>query len=965
MALNSLYRITFKNSANSGFVSGDKVITYWDDVSEEIVAYKNGSPLSSGVGLGLAQVRPPRQSVVTNYVVTNEPADSVYQVCSGTTLLSFKFVTIFPYTAVVEQPNSASCVTGIVCDLQFIGPPVIVHPSSESATDGSITVVASGSNGTTKYSLEDDLYSVMTNNTGVFTGLGEGSYIVYARDQYNCSKSIIVILEASDVYGVFYRLEYTDIQGVDTRIDILQRDYSGGIIEIIGSDNPITLNLRGEGQDLFSSILASEAEVGLTSTVNFQFLDLFTQDDRKYKVIYYKDESGFHEYWRGFVTPGLYTEQYVDEVNYYVSVGVTDQLQNLKDTPFTDSSGNQITGDVSLIKIIALILANTDLDLSIRSCVSIFDIDMDQDASDDPLAQTYIDARTYSKSATEPFNCLEVLNNILFAFGARIFQWKEYWYIIPVDFYYNDLTSNSITYREFDSAGDYVSNGSFVSTIDIDLPTTSSRACWVNRSQTLEVRPAYGTAEVTHNLQKTDFGVKNGGFESFSTALENPNGVNGLNPRGGPKTRITSYDNWTLNLNGNTAGLPFVFGAYGNREEKPNKQYYSQENLYSGSMISNSDNTNYASDAYLQSTPQEVVFSESDWVRIKFDFLPLAIPNGNTDMTPPFVKFRFSFKMEDYYIRSDGGWTTDPNYEWVEVNVDRGNFGSWKTLEIKAQCPPVTGEVASTYYFKLMHGSNSGNTWAFTSSSDLQDLPTVDMSVGAINFVVVPDAVGSIYRYYRLEASTASTSDPDRLRPDDYHGTTNKVVWIKFEEYTTGSDGQKAVRVRNFDNVTVEILPQGDVPPDDHVYTIVNIERIKDNYSTSIFNGDAPVDISNAKNTYFNYFKYSDGTPTSSWNRVGVSEGLTILDLLSTRIIEQHSSPLFKLSGDLYADIFFGFFNSFHEQSTGKYYIPMGMSIEDKRRMYAVELQQVVSLTGTGSGDGQFNPEQFNSEFDI
>lgn len=969
MALNSLYRITFKNSANSGFVNGDVVITYWDDVAESIVTKKNGVTITSGVGLGLAQVRPPRQSTVINYVVTNEPADSVYQVCSGTTLLSFKFVSIFPYTQTIEQENSASCITNIVCDLQFQGAPIIVNPTTESATDGQVTVLATGSNGTTRYSLDDVLYSVMTNTTGVFTGLGEGSFIVYARDQYNCSKSITVILEAADVYGVKYRLEYTDLMGIETRIDILERDFAGDLEIITGTNSPITLSLRGENQDIFTPILASEASIGLTSITNFQFLDLFTQDDRKYQVRYYKDESGFQEYWRGYITPGLYTEQYVDDVNYYVNAEATDQLQILKNTPFNDASGNVITGDVSLIKIIAIILSNTDLELNIRSCVSIFDVDMDDAASDDPLAQTYVNAQTYSKSSTEPFNCNDTLSNILFAFGARILQWKGYWYIIPIDFYANAITSDSITYREFDTKGDYVGNGSFTSIVGIKFPTETNRACWRDRSQNLEVRQAYGSSEITYNLQKVDFGVKNGGFESFSTELESPNAVNGLNPRGGPKTRITNYDNWTLNLNGNSAGLPFVFNAFGNTGAKQsNNQFYEQNNLYSGAILSNSNNTTYANDAYLQSTPQEIIFSESDWIRVSFDFF--AGPIGNTtvtesQMSPPFVKFRFSFKLDDYYLRADGGWTTDSDFEWIEVNVERGSFGSWKTIDIKAQCPPLP-ETVTTYRWKLMHGSSSGNTWDFTSSANLQALPTVELQVGYIAFVALPDAIGTIYRWYRLEASTDSTSDPDRLRPTDYNGTTNKVVWMLFDEYSTQEFGQKSVKIRNFDNVTVELLPQGQISPDEHLSTNVNNTRIKEKYEAEIFNGDAPGDVTNSKNTYFNYFKYEDGTPTSSWNRYGVDEGLSIIDLLSKRIIEQHTIPRFKLTGNLTSDVFFGFFNSFLEDYTGKYYIPMGMSIEDKSRTYTVEIQEVLGLTTTGGGGvGEFDSEEFDNSFDI
>lgn len=958
MALNGLYRVTFKNSANSGYVSGDKVITYWDDVAEAIVTKKNGSIITSGVGLGAAQTRPPRHAVTTNYVVTTEPIDSaVYQFCDAATLVTFQFNTIFPYTNKLEYPSSASCITGIVCDLVFQGAPVVVNPSTEDAVDGQITVSATGSNGSARYSLDDVLYNEMTNTTGIFTGLGEGAYIVYARDQYNCSKSISVLLEASDVYNPIYHIEYTDLAGVDTLIEIQQRDYIGSSTEIVGSDVPFQLNLRGENQDLFSTILASNASVGITSETNLQFINLFTQDDRKYRVLYKKDGE---EYWRGFLTPSLYTEQYVTPTNYYVTAEANDQLQILKETPFADSSDNLITGDLSLIKIISIVLSYTDLDLPIRSCISIFEVDMDTDPEDDPLAQTYINAETYSKK-TDPLTCHDVLSNILLSFGARIFQWKGYWYLVPIDQY-----SDTVTYREFDVNGDYVTNGTFDPTIDIKPPRETNRAAWANRNQTLEVRPAYGKATINFNLTKVDFGIKNGGFESFATALESPNGSNGLNPRGGPKTRITAYDNWTLNLNGNVANLPFVFDAFPNRgNDNIINSKRDLENKYSGAIISNSNNATYGEDAYLQSTPQDITFSESDWIRIKFDFFALK----TAQQAPAYMKFKFSFKLGDYFLRADGGWTTDDTFEWIEVNVAEGDINTWNTLEIKAQCPQI-GETNTVYYFKLMHAKFSGNTWHFDSLSDLQDYPTVDLQTGYIAWVIRSGSLGTEYSWYRLEASSDSTSSPEILRPDDYDGSTNIVTWNRIEYRSVGQiningQGNGAV-IRNFDNVTVEMLPQGEIAPDEHIEEVVNTKRIKEEYEISTINGDAPFDVSNAKNIYFNYYKYSDGTPTISWDRVGVDEGYSILGLFAKRVIEQHSRPMFKITGDLISDVFFGFLSYFNEQATNKRYIPMGISMNDKKRIYSVELQEVLPLTGTGGdGIGEFNSEEFTIEFDI
>lgn len=941
MALNSLYKIVFKNSSQTGYVAGDIVITYWDDVAEGVVSYKNGVLQPSGATLGISQYRPHRGSLVINYTVTNEPVDEpIYQFCDSTTLVQFVFQTAFPYTKTQGTPNSASCVANVVCDLLYIGAPIIVRPTTDVSSDGEITVVAEGSNGSVRYSLNDDFFSVMTNTTGVFTGLGKGAYIIYARDQFNCSRSISVLLETNVNYDVRYRLEYNDIEGQGSKIDILERDYSGDIEEVCGTDTPLMLSLRGENSDIFTPILSSGAVIGLTSETNFQFIDLFTQDDRKYQVRFYKNTgSGDVERWRGYLTPSLYQEQYYTDRNYYVEAEATDQLANLRNILFQDASGNNVTGDLQLIKILSIILSYTDLSLNIRSCISIFDLDMDVTVSDDPLVQTYIDAETYLNSSGDPFTCYDVLNNILLSFGSRIFQWQGYWYLIPIDFF-----TNTITYREFDTNGDYISNGSFDPLIDIKQPTESNRACWANKTQNLEVRPALGKCTINYQLRKVPFGLINGGFESLQLR----------EPVSGPfltTQAIGIYDNWSLNLNGNVASLATVStAAFGNNSQ------------YSGSINSNGNNTNYAEDAYLQSVPNNIIFSESDWIIFKFDFFP------DSRRPPLYLKFKFSLKLEDYYLQGDGTWTTDSDFEWVEVNVQEGDFNSWKTLEIKTTCPPVAAEVVTTFTAKLMHGALDVPTWQFTSSANLQALPTVDLPTGYITWVIQPGVVGRIERWYKLEASTDATSGFVSLRPSDYNGSTNKVVWKLINNVSQElNDGYGSYGfVRKFDNVNVELLPQGITSPEETVIERVNNARIKESREFEIVNGDVSGDITNSKFTYFNYYKYSDGTPTSYWNRFGVDESMDILELLAHRVIEQHNIPKFKLTGDLKTDTFFGFFNSFYEDSSEKYFIQMSMSLNDKQCISGVELQQVNRLLAYGAeGIGEFSELEFSNSFDI
>jgi len=953
MAEISLWKFVFKNSVNAPFVADDVVIVYYDDVALNFVTKLNGTQIYSGPSLGEPKSRD-RRSPIINYTIFQEPADQpTRRYCEVTDLISFPYILTFPYAFKAIDYDSPLCyVTGIVCDISFTGVAVIVKPTTPTATDGQITVTATTSNGTVKYSLQDEDYSDMTNTTGVLTGLGVGTYNVYAKDNYGCSDTLIVTLSYDVSYGPLYRIEYDKYNGDVGVIDIEERDYAGAVTEVKGSDTPFVVRLRGEDSELFNSVLSTECSIGLTSETNFQFLDLFTQDDRKYRVI---AKTNVTEYWRGFIKPGLYQEQYYTKTNYYVSAEATDQLVTLQDLLFVDKDGNKIKGINSLIKIISFILAKTDLNLPIRSCVNIWEVDMDQTASDDPLEQTHIDTDSFYGEDGEPFVMLDVLRSILQSFGSRLFQWQGYWYIVPLDFY-----TATIEYRDFDVNGDYVTNGTFDPLVNIDLGTQTVRASWTGRSQNLEVRKAFGKCDVIHKLIKPKQFVENGGFEKYKVDSK---------PRTGSindwLNHIGTFDAWSLVLNGNLGNYVFTIPSR-DYDDEPYPIARRQNEGYACTIYSDSSNTTEKSDVYIVSKEADIVYTKSDAINFKFEF-NASRTNYRGYINPPIVKFKWSVKLGTYYLQGDGSWTTDTDFEWVEVIVEEGNFNTWNTIDITANCPDISGELLTTYQIRLMHGKTPyGRTWYYTSNADLKATLTADLPLNYINFI----NDGSNLKWYKLTAGTKATSGDDILRPDDYAVTTNEVYWTLFQKKTyyvpnTSLASFNTVTVASFDNVYFELLPQKVQSPDEYKSTTENDANIKDNNEVTVFTGDAP-GITNSTYLYKNWYRYADGTQTRYWNREGVSESDSILQLLSKRIIELHNLPKFKLTGTLTTDFFYGFRNSLYEVSTGKYFVPMSMSINDLRCEYDVELQEVGELTSTGiDGIGQFDGLAFTNAFNI
>jgi hypothetical protein len=287
MALNLIFRYWIK-TATGGLSDDQYVNVYWNDSTELIEVYEyddssdtTGTLMTSGPDLGADRV---------DYEVFNATVGrkSVYSFCDGLDLNFFNVKSTFPYAVHNVIADHASCALN-VCDLLITDYTTTAATDSVTA-DGTITVIASSSAQPIKYHLTDPDFEYATEGqtSNQFFVLLAGTYTVYAKDARGCFNSIEIIIGVPVFYGPKYRLDYPDINGVATRIDILERGYEGDVIEVEGAAEPFVLRYNGADINKFKPVIASEARLNLISYEHFYFLDLFTQDERKYQLRYYK-----------------------------------------------------------------------------------------------------------------------------------------------------------------------------------------------------------------------------------------------------------------------------------------------------------------------------------------------------------------------------------------------------------------------------------------------------------------------------------------------------------------------------------------------------------------------------------------------------------------------------------------------------------------------------------------------------
>jgi hypothetical protein len=154
--------------------------------------------------------------------------------------------------------------------------------------------------------------------------------------------------------------------------------------------------------------------------------------------------------------------------------------------------------------------------------------------------------------------------------------------------------------------------------------------------------------------------------------------------------------------------------------------------------------------------------------------------------------------------------------------------------------------------------------------------------------------------FYELRVSDAAEDVLDGIiRAGDFNSTTNPKIFYRLKSINMKSDGnrRRGLDLKFYiDDVSVDSLPNGQPPPEEDLISLPISKYINENLEVELYNFDLP-DITNGKNMYNNYFRLSNGTPTSAWTRSGISESLTLQEILLKVLGANHSAPTFRLTG--------------------------------------------------------------------
>lgn len=232
-------------------------------------------------------------------------------------------------------------------------------------------------------------------------------------------------------YGVKYRLEFADIKGNKRKVEIFKNGYSGAVLPMVGTGEPVEIEWKAE-EDLYEPLIGSLCTLNLMVTDDVTYDDFYLYDEREYKVVIYWESSAgtWSTYWAGWVVNDLYSQALVS-TPYALSITATDNLGQLDafDT-WMPAIGDP---DPSLWKFMWNALSNLQLDYDIY-------ISNDLRIATDMAWKNVFDQVTIRKAAYFHDNYIindskMTLRSILIGFNCRIFQSFGRWYIINCSSY--------------------------------------------------------------------------------------------------------------------------------------------------------------------------------------------------------------------------------------------------------------------------------------------------------------------------------------------------------------------------------------------------------------------------------------------------------------------------------------------------------------------------------------------------
>lgn len=541
-------------------------------------------------------------------------------------------------------------------------------------------------------------------------------------------------------YGVKYRAEHKDNNGLVWKVDFLFPDYSGSIITLKHTGTPLIFNYDNENDNVFSPIRPTIVEVNVYAFEHFSLADMYSYDYQHIQVeIYYDDTNLF---FKGFVNSSSHSEPYAD-IPYPVKINCTDGLDLLKDLTY-DISDLTNTSMISLRSHIDRILRQLGYDEKwFFEYINLYDTSFDDAHTDSPLAQAYC-----QWLLMEERNCAEALEKILRSFNAVIRQRIGYFMIYrPKSLSASTVYGRRPTYEDWEGT-------SFSPAQYIDRISSSSN--FKEAGGTLMMLPPANKIVINQN-----YGIRDSWLLNHKFPVDTYNGE--------------TFEHWS---------------KYKAAIIQPLKMFVPTEN--EGMVLTSKDTYPTHAKGIKQDFGRYAVQDITGIYELSFDYMFINQTAGDVSVT-------FYLRVEDSntmkqlknYDNNYLQWDTAPQYISITETVSPG-FSAWKSYKRL-----IIGVDASVLQFMKIViwslWSSYGNVYhaiknvRFNATSDQMGIKLVKPAIPLVNVIQLEDQkVVTVYRKIDVIEEYVSVMENMIEKENDTNGITIKQDTILGDILDTG-----------------------------------------------------------------------------------------------------------------------------------------------------------------------------------
>jgi len=442
-------------------------------------------------------------------------------------------------------------------------------------------------------------------------------------------------------YGIKYRVQYKRRSNTSTIIHILEDGYTGSTItELTPNNVPFEVSFSADVNNIYTPTVGAGAVIRVYAQP-LTMLDLFTDNDLKYKVNVYNGTTGSTEdlIFQGYVNTDIYFEDYSSSMDVPIEIQCNDGMQILDNIPFL-TGGTYYTGTTEYYKIFQNILSK--IGLSFNNIYTSNDLRI-ADFTTNFFYYLKIPQENFIDENGIVWSCRKVLDSLVGSMGMVMkFRGDKIYIIDPINLH---TPSKGKSYQLLPVVG----YGETATNVGGYIDLSGTTLDWYQTGQKLDMYPAKNTIKVNYdpyNYQRYQYDFSNS---------KNWTAIGSFEDKG------DYYINSGVTFYGWTNNSYVTYNGFGIKETDTGVPEY-------GLYLNNSNGIFYYTFPFSNITQDNNLA-----LRIKMDVYVNTHPNdniysGSTENTVNIVQLMIRLKVGNQFYNGHNSWsTTNTTQQYFET----------------------------------------------------------------------------------------------------------------------------------------------------------------------------------------------------------------------------------------------------------------------------------------------------------